>query len=667
MNYQSNLRQLCLLLTQFSFFSISLLLISRVIFFLHINNVLPQDGVTDDIWRAFWVGGRFDAKVTAIAYSPLLLSGLIAAAFSQLYLRWLKFALGYHSVIGCLYAIGCILNYYYYKTYGSHVDLFIFGLWEDDSKAVLVNIWRDYPIIRSLLLAVLVGAIAYVSSRWYLRSTLGQLNTRMYWHWSITSLVIVFSIVGTFLIARGSLDSHPLKRYHASVSQYKPLNMMTPNVFMALDWATTDYKEQRRFDPVSQRVLTAQMEKMLGQPTPNYHVPTNPFLADNPPHVVVAMMESMGMNILVEDDPQTNDLLGSLRPYWGNGFLFERFMAGTSATIDSIVMTLFHSPVATISHSSVQNIALPSSAVLPYKRAGYEVTFLYGGNGMWRNLANYLPVQGFDRVYDENDIIEAFPEAAQYSGTWGVPDGYLFKYANKVLEEAKKPTLIFIMTVTNHSPYKVPDYYQPKPTAMSERLSSLIGYQGDQAKVLLNTFQYASDALGQFIGRVKASDKLKDNTVIAVTGDHRMRYSSTDEPTEYGLTFAVPFFLDVPQPILDHTPFSYDPQRIGSHRDLFPTLYHFSLSNQDYISLGGENLLAKDGVSNIGFNASRTISEKGAFSSSGSGLFYAWDEHNALLNQARPEKNPPQETDWGKEYSLLQDYYLRSQVLPMTP
>ncbi|EOW9257268.1 MULTISPECIES: LTA synthase family protein [Vibrio] len=667
MNYQSNLRQLCLLLTQFSFFSISLLLISRVIFFLHINNVLPQDGVTDDIWRAFWVGGRFDAKVTAIAYSPLLLSGLIAAAFSQLYLRWLKFALGYHSVIGCLYAIGCILNYYYYKTYGSHVDLFIFGLWEDDSKAVLVNIWRDYPIIRSLLLAVLVGAIAYVSSRWYLRSTLGQLNTRMYWHWSITSLVIVFSIVGTFLIARGSLDSHPLKRYHASVSQYKPLNMITPNVFMALDWATTDYKEQRRFDPVSQRVLTAQMEKMLGQPTPNYHVPTNPFLADNPPHVVVAMMESMGMNILVEDDPQTNDLLGSLRPYWGNGFLFERFMAGTSATIDSIVMTLFHSPVATISHSSVQNIALPSSAVLPYKRAGYEVTFLYGGNGMWRNLANYLPVQGFDRVYDENDIIEAFPEAAQYSGTWGVPDGYLFKYANKVLEEAKKPTLIFIMTVTNHSPYKVPDYYQPKPTAMSERLSSLIGYQGDQAKVLLNTFQYASDALGQFIGRVKASDKLKDNTVIAVTGDHRMRYSSTDEPTEYGLTFAVPFFLDVPQPILDHTPFSYDPQRIGSHRDLFPTLYHFSLSNQDYISLGGENLLAKDGVSNIGFNASRTISEKGAFSSSGSGLFYAWDEHNALLNQARPEKNPPQETDWGKEYSLLQDYYLRSQVLPMTP
>lgn len=626
MNYQSNLRQLCLLLTQFSFFSISLLLISRVIFFLHINNVLPQDGVTDDIWRAFWVGGRFDAKVTAIAYSPLLLSGLIAAAFSQLYLRWLKFALGYHSVIGCLYAIGCILNYYYYKTYGSHVDLFIFGLWEDDSKAVLVNIWRDYPIIRSLLLAVLVGAIAYVSSRWYLRSTLGQLNTRMYWHWSITSLVIVFSIVGTFLIARGSLDSHPLKRYHASVSQYKPLNMMTPNVFMALDWAISDRKDQQDFEPVSQQILTSLMLKMLGQPTPNYHTPVNPYLAENPPHVVVAMMESMGMNILIEDNPDTNDLLGSLRPYWKQGFLFERFMAGTAATIDSIVMALLHSPVPTISHSSIQNISLPSSAVLPYKRAGYEVAFLYGGNGMWRNLANYLPVQGFDRVYDENDIIEAFPEAAQYSGTWGVPDGYLFQFANQVLENAQKPTMLFIMTVTNHSPYKVPSYYQPKPTAMSERLVSLIGYQGTQAQVLINTFQYASDALGQFINRIKHTEKLKEKTVIAVTGDHRMRYSTTDEPKEYALTFSVPFYLNVPQSILDHTQFKYDPQRIGSHRDLFPTLYYFSLSDQDYISLGGENLLSTGEVSNIGFNASRTINQQGAFSSDGSGLFYPWNE-----------------------------------------
>ncbi|MCG6438232.1 LTA synthase family protein, partial [Vibrio parahaemolyticus] len=85
MKYPSHLRQLCLLLLQCFLFSFSLLLIARVVFFLHTRDVLPEAGVSDDIGRAFWVGGRFDAKVTAIAYAPLLLSGLIAAAFHNIY------------------------------------------------------------------------------------------------------------------------------------------------------------------------------------------------------------------------------------------------------------------------------------------------------------------------------------------------------------------------------------------------------------------------------------------------------------------------------------------------------------------------------------------------------------------------------------------------------
>ena len=666
MNYQSRFRQLSLLLFKCFLFSFTILLVSRYLFFTHIQGVLPEQGVDDDIWRAFFVGGRFDAKVTAIVYSPLLLSGLIAAAFQGAYQRWLRFAVGYHSVVAVLYVVGCISNYYYYITYGSYVDLFVFGLWEDDSSAVLVNIWQDYPVVRGFLVAFAVGVLAYVTARWFLHSPLGRVNPRPYWHWSVTSLAVVALFLSTFVTARGTLDNHPLKRYHASVSQYKPLNMITPNVFMALDWAVSDYNDQRTFEPVSEDKLTAQMEMVLGQPTPVYHTPQNDFLQQNPPHVVVAMMEGMGMNIMVEDNPPRTDLLGSLRPHFEDGFLFRRFLAGTSGTIDSIVMTLFHSPVATISHSSVQNITLSGSAVLPYKRAGYEVAFLYGGNGMWRNLANYLPVQGFDRVYDENDIIEAFPDAAQYSGTWGVPDGFLFQFASKVMEEAQRPTLLFIMTVTNHSPYKVPANYQPGPTQISDRFAARAEYEGEQARVLLETFQYAADALGQFMSRIKQSETLGDRTIVAVTGDHRVRSMTTDEPTEYGLTHAVPFMLHVPQPLLGQVAHQYESSRIGSHRDIFPTLYHFSLSDQDYVTLGGENLLAPGGVSNVGFNLKRSINDKGAFSNSGSGLYYPWDASNPLLNRREPEQDLPFDSHWGEEYLRLQEYYLRSQVLPTT-
>lgn len=173
----------------------------------------------------------------------------------------------------------------------------------------------------------------------------------------------------------------------------------------------------------------------------------------------------------------------------------------------------------------------------------------------------------------------------------GRADEFTFKFARKLLDEATQPTLIYIMTVTNHSPFRAPDYYQPKPVHVSERLAALFGPMADQGEKLLQAYQYANDALGQFVQGIKASP-LADKTIIAASGDHRVRYLSTEREDEFGLTFGVPFYLYAPQSILTQVDFHYDASRMGSHRDIFPTLYSLSLSGQSYISLGGENLLS---------------------------------------------------------------------------
>ncbi|MCG3740002.1 LTA synthase family protein [Vibrio cincinnatiensis] len=665
MHVQNHFRHLFQVLALYFIFSLLLLLFSRYALYLYIESNLPTQDIADDIRRAFWVGMRFDAKVTAIAYSPLLLVGLFCAPFAKAYPQWCGVSVYYHTLVAFLYVIGGIGNYYYYLTYGSHVDLFIFGLVDDDSIAVLKNLWSDYPIIWGSLGTGMVASGSYYFAKFLTHQALWQ--PKRPWHWSVTSMVVIGVTLSVFIIARGSLGSLPLKRYHASVSAYKPLNMLTPNVFMALDWARSDYQEQAHIEPISQQVLQEKMYKILGKPTPDYRTQENEYLAENPPHVVVAMMESMGLSLLLEDNPETNDLLGSFRHHYRNDFLFERFVAGTSATIDSIAMMLVHSPLPTISHSNLQKVALPSSAVLPYKEAGYEVVFVYGGNGMWRNLANYLPIQGFDRVYDENDIIEAFPKASKDAGTWGVPDEFTFKFARQILDKAQKPTFVYIMTVTNHSPYHAPDYYQLAPTALNTRLRELLGYKGeDEAQELLKTFQYASDAVGQFIRGVKQSS-LSDRVMIAVTGDHRVRYTNTARPGEAGLTHAVPFYLYVPASILAHTNYQYDPNRIGSHRDVFPTLYYFSLSDKPYISLGGENLLSTEPVSNIGYNTEMVINQNGAVNNAPPFTFYPWQAGETLLTEKQPSDDHRFNRQWGQEYHQLQEYFLRSQVFPMTP
>lgn len=52
---------------------------------------------------------------------------------------------------------------------------------------------------------------------------------------------------------------------------------------------------------------------------------------------------------------------------------------------------------------------------------------------MWRNLVNYLPVQGVDEVYDQNALMKRYPQAAKEITAWGVPDDYAYRLAQTLL------------------------------------------------------------------------------------------------------------------------------------------------------------------------------------------------------------------------------------------
>lgn len=655
MNFQRNFKPFTRVLFVLLLSAMLVMSMIRIVFLFNISDENPLHQWGYELFDALFMGIRFDIKVIAIGYAPLLLIALFASVLVNGERLWQRVVPSYTSLISFLLVALSIVNYYYYVTYGNYIDLFIFGLKDDDTQAVFVNMWKDYPIIRAFFISIGIAFISAYSIRNYM--SLLQKRTWLVGHWSVETLGVAVLIVIYFLLARGSVGSLPLKRYHANVSQHQTLNVITPNAFMALDWAIGDYKKQTHIEPIEVNKLQAQLQGVLGQANAEHRTPHNEYLSQHPPHVVMALMEGMGSNVLVEDDMPHNDLLGELRSHLEQDFFFSRFLASTSATIDSIVMMLMHSDVPTISHSNAQKVPLASSAVRPYKRAGYEVVFVYGGNSMWRNLANYLPLQGFDRVYGENSIKSAFPDSEQYADTWGMPDEYTFRFARKVLDEATQPTLIYIMTVTNHSPYRAPDYYHPKPTQVSERLASLLGPMANQGNNLLQAYQYANDSLGKFISGVKQSP-LRDNTLIAASGDHRVRYLAQRHTEEIALAYAVPFYIYIPDVIRDHVEYVYDSKRIGSHRDIFPTLYHFSLSDESYISLGGENLLSPLRVQNVGFNTAAAITEHGAFLLAQPEQLYPWD--SGLFTKSQPVVNTS--SQWALDYKKLVNYYLRYQV-----
>ncbi|WP_417884134.1 LTA synthase family protein [Vibrio rumoiensis] len=646
-----NLKNFCAL----SILATLILTIARCFFLLQITDITSLSHHISDLSLSLITGLRFDLKVAVIAYSPVFLFGSLFAYDKIVYKKYLKILTYYVAITLFMLVSISIANYFFYNTYGNYFDVFMFSFLNEEKKAVMTSMWQDYPVVYSLIASSLITLACLKILKKHSQSLFDKISSSdVISNAKITTLGIV-SLILIILFARGSIGTFPLGRYDANVSTFTPLNTVTPNAFMAIDWARKDYQKQSTLKPIDDNKLTALMTKVIGQSTPIYHTQTNTYLEQKKPNVVLALMESMGTNFLVDDNSEKNDLLGSLRQHFSQDFLFTRFQAGTSGTWDSIMMMLTQTNHSNISQSAYKNIKLQSLATLPYTRAGYEVSFVYAGASTWRNSKPYLLNQGFDHFYDHDDILKQFPKAKENDGEWGLADEYAFKFTQHLLSSSHKPQMIFLMSLTNHPPFKLPPSYQPKAVELTKRLKENVTNDHQEALVSLQTYQYASNALGDFITQIKQDPSLKDNTIIAASGDHHTRSIKMDLKNEYAISYAVPFYLYIPDEIKQHVHYVYDNKRIGSHRDIFPTLYSFSLSDAEYITLGGENLFSNT-VQNIGYNEKRVITTSGAYSQERPQDLYPW-----AIDKVHTETVPThsKSNSFLRDYNNLQDMYIR--------
>lgn len=228
----------------------------------------------------------------------------------------------------------------------------------------------------------------------------------------------------------------------------------------------------------------------------------------------------------------------------------------------------------------------------PFREHGYHVVFITSGRGSWRNIGNFLTAQGVDEIIDETGIREMFPDAT--SGTWGIDDEYLFRTAYRVLTRPHdKPQLIFMLTITNHPPYRVPENVSPQTIPLPKEI--LIRFPYPNTETIFATFRYANNSLGNFISEVKNNPMTADRTFIAATGDHNLRgigYSNRFD--EIILGHGVPFYMYMPQKYREATGVSYNRHRFGSHKDIMATIAKHALSGGEMLTTGCDMLSETD-------------------------------------------------------------------------
>lgn len=248
---------------------------------------------------------------------------------------------------------------------------------------------------------------------------------------------------------------------------------------------------------------------------------------------------------------------------------FPYAFANGRKSIDAMPSTLTSIPALGINfvtscYSGVKLRGIPK--VL--KENGYKHSvFMHGAPNGSMGFDAFTNQIGYDEYYGYNE----FPNAkSQFDGMWGIWDKPFLKQAVKELSTRPEPWLGTLFTVTNHTPFKVPEEDRDKyPKGKLE---------------IHQTMGYTDNAIKEFFEDASKKSWFK-KTIFIIIADHA---SETIRPEYRSLPgrFAIPMIWYIPGRPLGHM---IDTNVITEQADIFPSLLYL-LGIEEPIVTSGQNM-----------------------------------------------------------------------------
>lgn len=591
-----------------------------------------------DLLKAFWVGYKFDTM--ALAYAMLLIAFFMLAGFLVParfnYQRFMNQLMRWYFVVSFFILIFLLTtDFFFFKFFQSHFNLLVFGIIDDDTKAVLQSVWSDYPVIRLILMFIVITFLLV----WvFKRITEKKYSCKIRPLWAKVLFVILFSGI-YFLGLRGSVGVFPLEKDDITISPNNFINSIVPNGPFALVDAIADRKNysidpdmgktlQRYGFKDNRQVVESFLGRTLsgiGNPLDSLfsRTPKDTFLEQNPPNVIFILMESMS-NYYLDFHSNSFNLLGSLEKELGNCLLYRNFLPCHNGTVHTLEGLVVNTPLTPLSQSKYFNHSFSTSCALPFVEKGYHTAFITGAKLGWRNLGKFVENQYFQQVEGNSSIMEKVAGASE--SEWGVFDEFMFARIFDCLSESaknNKPAFIFGFSTSNHTPFEHPSSFKPYPLQIPENVVKVLRTNEEIAFKNFTNYQYANDCLGKFIEKIRNSPFGK-NTIIAASGDHNTLQLFDFSDGQLLQKLSVPLVLYVPEQYRRNL--SPDTKIFASQKDLFPTLFNLSLSDASYLNMGFnlfDNSVSRDDF--FGINAYNTaFNDFGAVIVQNSPLFYKW-------------------------------------------
>lgn len=527
----------------------------------------PLDPVpSGEMWRAFYVGARFDLRLAVLICLPFLIVGGLSW-FDPWRHRWAAVAWQAHFAFWTLVVV-----------FAHFVDLGHYGYLEtrlnaaalqyiEDPKVSGRMLWESYPVVWGLLGLLLVAAAGWFGVRVMLRRPgFARPSSLVGWRRVTAGTLSGVMVVGGLY---GKLSYYPLRWSDAYFSSNSFVSALALNPLLL--FADTLQHRREAFDLGKVRASYPLVADYLGVAHPDagkldYTRTEAPvgMVGGKRVNVVVILVESLATyKVSCFGNPMRGtpafDALAR------DGILFRRFFVPAHGTARSVFTLVTGIPDVEVNETSSRNPLAVRQHTIINAFEGYEKLYFLGGSATWGNVRGLLSgnLAGL-RLFEEGSY------KAPRVDVWGISDLSLFEAANQTLRDVKdRPFFAVIHTSGHHRPYTIPDDNRGFQKVQADEAE--LRRAGFVSLPELNAFRFLDWSLGWFFEQAR-KEAYFANTVFVMLGDHGLPGSAAHLP--YGTAELALVRFQVP--LLIYAPGLLGPGRsidtVGSEVDVLPTV-----------------------------------------------------------------------------------------------
>ena len=490
-----------------------------------------------DLARSFLVGLRFDLIIASILAAPLLLALLLPNGLGTR-----KLALVWLGTCAAVTLFAGVAELEFYREFHTRLNSIALHYLEEDPATVSSMIWHGFPVVRYLLLWLALWLLYFYGLLRLDRLTpkLPQQGYRAASRLPVFILMVFLAVWG----GRGTLRSGPPLRWgDAFHSQYLFANHLALNGTYTLAKAAMNNQQEQAskwltalptdtaVTLVRDMLLTPQDELLEPQQYVllRRHTPVNRLPAP-PRNIVLIMMESFSGEFVgaFGNDQGITPEFDKLAT---QGLLFDRFFSNGTHTHQGMFATVACFPNLPgyeylMQQPEGQNLFSGLPVLLNHRR--FNDLYIYNGHFSWDNQQGFFRSQGMSNFIGRDD----FRDPIFIDPTWGVSDEDMFNRALQELDRmpADKPFYAILQTLSNHTPYALPEQLPVEPVTGFGKLDQHLTAQ-----------RYSDWVLGQFFARAADSPWFED-TLFVILGDHG--FAITRQLAEIDLLrFRVPMLI----------------------------------------------------------------------------------------------------------------------------